>query len=48
MVITAGAGIGQDSGLPVFRGKKDLWEHYPMFAESGMSFSDAASPSFFA
>jgi NAD-dependent SIR2 family protein deacetylase len=47
LVITAGAGMGSDSGLPVFRGEKDLWEHYPFFAKSGMKFSDAASPQFF-
>jgi len=46
--VTAGAGLGKDSGLPVFRGEKDLWDHYPFFAKAGMTFSDAASPKFLA
>ena len=28
LLITAGAGIGVDSGLPDFRGEKGLWKAY--------------------
>ena len=47
LFITAGAGIGIDSGLPDFRGKHGFWKAYPYFKEVGMSFQDAANPSFF-
>ena len=47
LLITAGAGIGIDSGLPDFRGKEGLWKAYPYFKETGMTFSDAANPEFF-
>ena len=29
LIISAGAGIGVDSGLPDFRGNEGMWEHYP-------------------
>lgn len=29
VLITAGAGIGVDSGLPDFRGKEGFWKVYP-------------------
>ena len=45
--ITAGAGIGIDSGLPDFRGNEGLWKAYPYFKEAKMSFADAANPYFF-
>ena len=47
LLITAGAGMGVDSGLPVFRGDQDLWDHYPFFKQTGMRFTDAANPAFF-
>ena len=47
ILVTAGAGIGIDSGLPDFRGNKGLWKAYPYFKDTNMSFSDAASPRFF-
>ena len=47
LLITAGAGIGHDSGLPTFRGKEGLWKAYPYFKKVNMSFSDAANPAFF-
>ena len=31
MLITAGAGMGVDSGLPDFRGNQGLWRAYPYF-----------------
>lgn len=44
IVITAGAGIGVDSGLPDFRGDKGFWKAYPMYEKLGLSFVDAANP----
>ena len=29
LLITAGAGMGVDSGLPDFRGNKGFWNAYP-------------------
>ena len=47
MVITAGAGMGVDSGLPDFRGDRGFWNAYPMYERLGLSFVDAANPSHF-
>ena len=47
MLVTAGAGIGHDSGLATFRGKEGLWKQYPFFKKTNMSFADAANPAFF-
>jgi NAD-dependent SIR2 family protein deacetylase len=44
LVITAGAGIGVDSGLPDFRGNEGFWKAYPALAQSGLSFTEVASP----
>jgi NAD-dependent SIR2 family protein deacetylase len=44
IVITAGAGIGVDSGLPDFRGNTGFWKAYPMYEKLGLSFIDAANP----
>jgi NAD-dependent SIR2 family protein deacetylase len=44
LVITAGAGMGVDSGLPDFRGNEGFWRAYPPYAELGLSFEDLASP----
>lgn len=44
LVITAGAGIGVDSGLPDFRGDRGFWKAYPMYEKLGLSFVDAANP----
>ena len=30
LVVTAGAGMGVDSGLPDFRGEGGFWKHYPL------------------
>ncbi|NOZ79257.1 MAG: NAD-dependent protein deacetylase, partial [Acidobacteria bacterium] len=32
LLITAGAGMGVDSGLPDFRGPEGFWDTYPPFA----------------
>ncbi len=47
LIITAGAGMGADSGLPTFRGNEGFWKNYPVFQKAQMSFYDAASPAFF-
>ncbi len=47
IVVTAGAGMGVDSGLPDFRGDKGFWNAYPMYERLGLSFVEAANPSHF-
>ena len=46
-VITAGAGMGVDSGLPDFRGDQGFWQAYPPYARLGFSFMDCANPEHF-
>ena len=47
LLITAGAGMGVDSGLPDFRGTEGFWRAYPQFARLGLRFEQLASPSWF-
>jgi NAD-dependent SIR2 family protein deacetylase len=47
LVITAGAGMGVDSGLPDFRGDRGFWNAYPMYERLGLSFVEAANPRHF-
>ncbi|MDQ3814115.1 MAG: NAD-dependent deacetylase [Armatimonadota bacterium] len=47
LLVTAGAGMGVDSGLPDFRGNEGFWRAYPPFAERGLSFVDLAQPGWF-
>jgi len=47
LLITAGAGIGVDSGLPDFRGNQGFWQAYPPIAKLGISFSQMANPEWF-
>ncbi|MCL4643812.1 SIR2 family NAD-dependent protein deacylase [Burkholderia multivorans] len=47
LVITAGAGMGVDSGLPDFRGKDGFWRAYPALRHYGFSFEDIANPAGF-
>jgi len=47
LVVTAGAGIGIDSGLPDFRGNQGFWNAYPMYERLGLSFIQAANPEHF-
>ncbi|WP_198314470.1 WYL domain-containing protein [Chitinibacter sp. GC72] len=47
LLITAGAGIGVDSGLPDFRGGHGFWEAYPALGKAQLSFMDVASPQTF-
>lgn len=37
VVITAGAGMGVDSGLPDFRGPEGFWRAYPPLRKLGVS-----------
>jgi len=48
LLITAGAGMGVDSGLPDFRGDKGFWRAYPPMEKLGISFFEMANPSWFA
>ncbi len=48
LIITAGAGMGVDSGLPDFRGDRGFWNAYPMYERLGLSFMDCANPEHFA
>ncbi len=47
LLITAGAGMGVDSGLPDFRGKKGFWKLYPIYENHRLTFSDLANPTWF-
>ena len=44
LVITSGAGMGVDSGLPDFRGNQGFWQAYPPYERLGLSFVEAANP----
>ncbi len=44
IIVTAGAGMGVDSGLPDFRGNDGFWRAYPALGDRGMSFAEVASP----
>lgn len=47
IIITAGAGMGVDSGLPDFRGNEGFWKAYPPLAKLGLSFVEMANPFWF-
>ena len=44
LLITAGAGMGVDSGLPDFRGDQGFWKAYPPLKHLGKNFVDMATP----
>jgi NAD-dependent SIR2 family protein deacetylase len=48
LLVTAGAGMGVDSGLPDFRGDQGFWKAYPAYGALGLSFVDLANPRWFA
>ncbi len=48
LVIGAGAGMGDDSGLPTFRGAEGFWNAYPPYRALGLSFVEMANPRHFA
>jgi len=47
VLITAGAGMGVDSGLPDFRGNEGFWREYPAIKHLGLDFEDMANPKWF-
>ncbi len=47
LIVTAGAGIGVDSGLPDFRGGAGFWGAYPALGRAGIRFEEIASPDTF-
>ena len=47
LLITAGAGMGIDSGLPDFRGDHGFWKAYPALGNLGMRFYEVANPKAF-
>ncbi len=47
LLITAGAGMGVDSGLPDFRGSEGFWRAYPPYRKLGLHFEQLANPSAF-
>jgi len=47
ILITAGAGMGVDSGLPDFRGDEGFWEAYPVAKRLGLRFVELANPEWF-
>ncbi len=44
LLITAGAGMGVDSGLPDFRGTEGFWRAYPALAQARIAFEQIANP----
>jgi NAD-dependent SIR2 family protein deacetylase len=44
LLITAGAGIGVDSGLPDFRGPQGFWGVYPALGRARIAFEQIANP----
>lgn len=47
LLITTGAGMGVDSGLPDFRGNEGFWRAYPPLQHLGIGFMDMANPVWF-
>ncbi len=47
LLITAGAGLGVDAGLPDFRGKDGFWRAYPALSCARLHFQDIACPDAF-
>ena len=47
VLITAGAGMGVDSGLPDFRGNEGFWNAYPIAKKLNLGFQDLANPKWF-
>ncbi len=47
LLITAGAGMGVDSGLPDFRGNEGLWRAYPALGALQRGFQSMANPDAF-
>jgi NAD-dependent SIR2 family protein deacetylase len=47
LLITAGAGMGIDSGLPDFRGPGGFWSVYPALGRAKIAFESIANPAAF-
>jgi NAD-dependent SIR2 family protein deacetylase len=47
VIITAGAGMGVDSGMPDFRGQEGFWNTYPALARAKIPFQQIACPAAF-
>jgi NAD-dependent SIR2 family protein deacetylase len=47
ILVTAGAGMGVDSGLPDFRGPAGFWKAYPGLGRHRLGFTDIACPAAF-
>ena len=47
IIITAGAGMGVDSGLPDFRGSSGFWKAYPPLSKLGYGFTQMANATLF-
>lgn len=47
LIVTAGAGIGVDSGLPDFRGSEGFWTSYPALGRARIDFYSIACPAAF-
>ena len=47
LLITVGAGMGVDAGLPDFRGTQGFWRAYPALGRSRIRFEEIASPATF-
>lgn len=47
LIVTAGAGMGIDSGLPDFRGPEGFWGAYPALGRARIRFEDIANPQAF-
>jgi len=47
LLVTAGAGMSVDSGLPDYRGNQGFWRAYPPLAQLGISFERMAQPHWF-
>jgi NAD-dependent SIR2 family protein deacetylase len=47
LIVSAGAGMGVDSGLPDFRGNEGFWKAYPALGNAKIDFTSIASPSAF-
>lgn len=47
LLVTAGAGMGVDSGLPDFRGNDGFWAEYPALGRAHINFQRIANPAAF-
>ena len=47
LLITAGAGMGIDSGLPDFRGEEGFWRAFPPLKNWGLTSKASPPPNYF-